>query len=318
MKTFNSIIVFALLCLLMLTSACGKKSIRGVSGGEDLFSGEENREVAGHDKDFSDDSLVQLGETPMGDDVAVWVDDKGATMSAGEKQGLTNDVNFSGDPSVQPEESSLGNGGDAGAVEALSAVDLYDDKGGTVLVGGGQKGSSSISPASTRSGASGSGGEASGMENSKGQSGTLPRDQFAASGPSSGIAAAQENVRRNGAHVSQGLKDVFFAYDSWQLSEQSHRILESNAEWLKAHSHARVTIEGHCDERGTRAYNYVLGERRAETVKQYLSHLGIPSPQMVVVSYGKDRPVCHVFSAACFRSNRRAHFAIDVNTASRD
>ena len=156
------------------------------------------------------------------------------------------------------------------------------------------------------------------MENSKGQSGNLPRDQFAASGSLSGTSAAQESARRNGAHVSQGLRDVLFAYDSWQLSEQSHRILESNAKWLKAHPHARVTIEGHCDERGTRAYNYVLGERRAETIKQYLSHLGIPSPQMAVVSFGKDRPVCHVFTAACFQSNRRAHFSIDVNTASRD
>ena len=319
MKTFNSIIVFTLLCLLMLTAACGKKSIRGVSGGEALFSGEDNHEVAGHDQDFSDDLLVQLGETPMGEDGDARGDDKGATMSDGGKQGLTNDGDFSSAPSVQPEESSLGNGRDVGAVEALSAVDLYDDTGGTVLAREGQKGSSSIFSTSTRSGASGSDGEVSGMENSKGQSGTLPRDPFAASGPSSGISAAQEeSAWRNGAYVSQELRDVFFAYDSWQLSEQSHQILESNAEWLKAHPHARVTIEGHCDERGTRAYNYVLGERRTETVKQYLSHLGIPPPQMAVVSFGKDRPVCHVFSTACFQANRRTHFSIDVNMASRD
>ena len=156
------------------------------------------------------------------------------------------------------------------------------------------------------------------MENSKGPSGTLTRDQLAASESSSGTSATSESAWRNGAYFSRGLRDVLFAYDSWRLSERAYPVLESNAKWLKAHPHARIVIEGHCDERGTRAYNYVLGERRAETVKQYLSHLGIPSTQMAVASFGKDRPVCHVFSAACFRSNRRAHFSIDVNTASRD
>ncbi len=260
----------------MLTLACGKKSVRGVSGVEDLSSNAGNHEVTGHDKALYGDPLVQL------------------------------------------EETSLGDGWDAGAVEALSAADLHDEKGGTAFGGGRQGGSSSVFPVSTRSRVSGSSGGALGMGNSKGVSQALTTDQFAASGPSSGTSAAHEDAQRNDAHVSQRLRDVFFAYDSWRLAEKSHRILESNAEWLKAHPHARITIEGHCDERGTQAYNYVLGERRARTAKQYLSHLGVPSQQMVVVSFGKDRPVCHVFNRARFQSNRRAHFSMDMNTASRD
>lgn len=276
MKTHQPIIVVTLSCLLMLTSACGKKSIRGVSGVEDLSSSEGNHEVTGHDKALYGDPLVQLGET------------------------------------------SLGDGWDAGAVEALSAADLHDEKGGTAFAGGGQGGSSSVFPVSMRSRVSGSSGGALGMGNSKGMSQALTTDQFAASGPSSGTSAAHEDARKNSTHVSQGLRDVFFAYDSWRLAGKSHRILESNAKWLKAHPHARITIEGHCDERGTQAYNYVLGERRAQTAKQYLSHLGVPAHQMVVVSFGKDRPVCHVFNTACFQSNRRAHLSMDMNTASRD
>jgi peptidoglycan-associated lipoprotein len=273
MKTHQPIIVATLACLLMLTAACGKKSVRGVSGVEDLFSSEGNHEVTGHDKALYGDPLVQLGET------------------------------------------SLGDGWDAGAVEALSAADLHDEKGGTAFAGGGQGGSSSVFPVSMRSRVSGSSGGAFGMGNSKGRS--RAGDQFATSA-SSGTSAAHEDARKNSTHVSQGLRDVFFAYDSWRLAGKSHRILESNAKWLKAHPHARITIEGHCDERGTQAYNYVLGERRAQTAKQYLSHLGVPSHQMVVVSFGKDRPVCHVFNTACFQSNRRAHFSMDMNTASRD
>ena len=303
MKAHQSIIVIALSCLLLLASACGKKAVRSVSGGEDLFSSQGNHEVTGHDKALYGDSLVRLGETPLEDGGDAWVDGTGVTMGVGREQGLANDGSLPGDPLVQFEESSLADGRDAGAVEALSASDLYDEKGETVFAKGGRKGSS---------------GGALGMENNNGTSQALTKDQLAASGPSSGTSAAQGRARRTGARVSQGLRDVFFAYDSWRLAGKSHRILESNAKWLKAHPHARITIEGHCDERGTQAYNYVLGERRAQTAKQYLSHLGVPSHQMVVVSFGKDRPVCHVFNTACFQSNRRAHFSMDMNTASRD
>ena len=272
MKTLNPTMMVMLACLLMLSPACGKKSMKGVSGGEDLFSSESNHGVTGHDQDL--DSLVQFEETP----------------SAA--------------------------GSDAGTVQALSAADLGDEKGGMGLSG--QEGSSSIFPAATSSGLSGSSEGAFETEHDKAMARALVRDQLTASGRSSDASASHESARRNGAHFSKALRDVYFAYDSWRLSEESHRILESNANWLKAHPHARITIEGHCDERGTQAYNYVLGERRGETVKRYLSHLGLPSYQMVVVSYGKDRPVCHVLSAACFQSNRRAHFSIDVNTVSRD
>lgn len=249
MKTHRSIIVVALSCLLLLMSACGKKSIRGVSGVEDSYSGEST--VAGH-----------LDESNVSD------------------------------------EALSGDSGAAGAIQALSADDFSDGQDETDLVGRGLGSSTGVRETG----------------NNKSALRALPRDPLTASGKT----GAYDTTGGNGTDDSRGLRDVFFAYDSWRLSVQSHRILEVNAKWLKAHPHARVTIEGHCDERGTRAYNYVLGDRRAETAKQYLAHLGVPAHQMTVVSYGKDQPVCHAFSKACFQSNRRVHFSMDVNMASRD
>ncbi len=300
MKTHKPIIglLVLLACLLMMTSACGKKFIRGASGSADLSSGKSNHKASGHanSKDAPDARSVHLEETPLGD----------------------------------AEDLVLSDGMQSGEVEALSAADLHDDKFGTMFAGEGQEtwnGFSSIPPtpsssadrsSTTRSGLL----DPSGMKNIKGMSRALTRDQLAVSGRSSDDsvpdAHKDRSAQRKGVHVSHGLQDVFFAYDSWRLSEKSHYILESNAEWLKAHPHERMSIEGHCDERGTRAYNYVLGEKRAAMVKQYLSHLGVPSEQMVVVSFGKDRPACHMFTAACFQANRRAHFATDMNMAVRD
>ena len=272
MKTHRAIIVVALSCLLLLISACGKKSIRGVSGVEDSYSREGK--VAGHldENNVSDEALTQFDEALSGDS------------------------------------------GAAGAVQALSADDFNDGQGDPAFVGRGQEGSGSVFPDLTGSRGLGPSAGVGEMGNDKSASRALPRDQLTASGNT----GAYDTTRGNSTHDSRGLRDVFFAYDSWRLSEQSHRILEANAKWLKVHPHARVTIEGHCDERGTRAYNYVLGDRRAEMAKQYLAHLGVPAHQMTVISYGKDQPVCHAFNKACFQSNRRVHFSMDVNMASRD
>ena len=133
----------------------------------------------------------------------------------------------------------------------------------------------------------------------------------------SGDGTNEKGDSQKGVSFSRGLQDVYFAFNSWRLSEKARLALEANAEWLKSRPHESLTIEGHCDERGTRAYNYVLGEKRATMVKQYLSVLGVPSHQMMIASFGKDRPKCHVFSEKCFRLNRRAHFDVDVNVAAR-
>jgi len=104
------------------------------------------------------------------------------------------------------------------------------------------------------------------------------------------------------------LSDIFFDFDRFVIRDDARSGLEADAGLLKLQSGEKILIEGHCDERGTSAYNLVLGERRAQAAAQYLRDLSVPSSQMQVTSYGKERPFCTEHSEACWQSNRRAHF----------
>jgi peptidoglycan-associated lipoprotein len=84
---------------------------------------------------------------------------------------------------------------------------------------------------------------------------------------------------------------VFFAYDQSTISPEGQQILQRQAQWLQRYPQVSITIEGHCDERGTREYNLALGERRAQAVKKVLVALGIPAARIQTISYGKDRPI---------------------------
>lgn len=105
------------------------------------------------------------------------------------------------------------------------------------------------------------------------------------------------------------LSDIFFDFDRFVIRNDAQSVLETNAGVLKSQSGEKILLEGHCDERGTGAYNLVLGERRAKAAAQYLRNLGVPSSQIQITSYGKERPFCTEHSEACWQSNRRAHFS---------
>ena len=106
------------------------------------------------------------------------------------------------------------------------------------------------------------------------------------------------------------LKPLFFGLDSADVSEEGQKVLQDNAAILKKYSTWSVTIEGHCDERGTAEYNLALGERRALAAKNYLVSLGIPADKVKVVSYGKEFPFDPGHEDAAWSKNRRAHFVI--------
>ncbi|MQA30698.1 MAG: peptidoglycan-associated lipoprotein Pal [Luteitalea sp.] len=106
------------------------------------------------------------------------------------------------------------------------------------------------------------------------------------------------------------LKPVFYEYDSSELSPDGQRILDANASVLKQYATWAITIEGHCDERGTAEYNLALGERRAVTARAYLISLGISADRLRTVSYGKEFPFDPGREEAAFSRNRRAHFVI--------
>jgi peptidoglycan-associated lipoprotein len=106
------------------------------------------------------------------------------------------------------------------------------------------------------------------------------------------------------------LADVYYAFDSAELSEEARTTLEKNAAYLKRWTSVRFTIEGHCDSRGTAEYNLALGERRAAAAKNYLTGLGVSGERILAVSKGKEEPVCREENESCWSQNRRGHFVL--------
>jgi peptidoglycan-associated lipoprotein len=123
--------------------------------------------------------------------------------------------------------------------------------------------------------------------------------------PSSSAGRQMDEFRAEAA-----LSDVFFAYDSWAISEEGRQVLSRNAEWMKSNPGVLVKVEGHCDERGTAAYNLVLGEKRAKAARNYLVELGVNANRLSVVSYGKERPSCNEHAESCYQQNRRGHLVV--------
>jgi peptidoglycan-associated lipoprotein len=115
----------------------------------------------------------------------------------------------------------------------------------------------------------------------------------------SGIkAGSQEDL------VSVGDR-VFFGYDKFNIDRKGRDALDKQAAWLKANPSVSIIVEGHADERGTREYNLALGERRANSVKDYLISLGVNPARVKTTSYGKERPVAVGSTPAAWRQNRR-------------
>jgi peptidoglycan-associated lipoprotein len=106
-------------------------------------------------------------------------------------------------------------------------------------------------------------------------------------------------------------ENINFAFDSAVLSDNARQILNRKADYLRTYPGINVTVEGHCDERGTEAYNIALGERRAQSVKNFLVNLGISTDRLNTVSYGEERPVDKGHNEASWAKNRRAQFVIN-------
>ncbi|MDP2157496.1 MAG: peptidoglycan-associated lipoprotein Pal [Nitrospirota bacterium] len=104
--------------------------------------------------------------------------------------------------------------------------------------------------------------------------------------------------------------DILFDYDKYDVKETYKQTLQSVSSWMAKNSTARLSIEGHCDERGTNEYNLALGDRRAKSVKDYLVSLGVASGRIDVISYGEEKPACKEQTDDCWAKNRRAHFTV--------
>jgi peptidoglycan-associated lipoprotein len=115
--------------------------------------------------------------------------------------------------------------------------------------------------------------------------------------------------------IRQGkVQPVFFEYDKADLTAEAKRILEENAGWLQQFPKAEIIIEGHSDERGTEEYNLALGDRRAQSTRQYLLQLEVDQHQLKTLSYGEELPFSSCHDESCWRQNRRAHFRLSTDS----
>jgi peptidoglycan-associated lipoprotein len=161
-----------------------------------------------------------------------------------------------------------------------------------------------------------------GAVNAEGSSKVTPTDSttytITATGPG-GSASATATVSVNAPpppapapapapDFYQEVRDAYFDYDRAEIRADAREALSKTADFLKANPSIKVTIEGHCDERGSTEYNLGLGDRRAAAVKQYLVSLGISADRMTTVSFGKEKPFCMEHNETCWQQNRRGHF----------
>jgi len=126
-----------------------------------------------------------------------------------------------------------------------------------------------------------------------------------------------ETAAREAALAAFVGENIHFEFDSFLLSDRARQILVAKAEYLRTNADIMVTVEGHCDDRGTNEYNVALGERRAQSVKTFLVNLGIDNNRLNTVSYGEERPIAMGHDEASLAENRRAQFVIDGSPGNR-
>jgi peptidoglycan-associated lipoprotein len=131
------------------------------------------------------------------------------------------------------------------------------------------------------------------------------------------MARARERRAAEAAAMSEAAKrrafeeeNIHFDFDKYVLTPQAMMILDDKATWLREHRDARVLIEGHCDNRGSNEYNLALGDRRANSAKNYLVKSGVEASRMTTISYGEEQPLCSENTEPCWARNRRGHFEI--------
>ena len=149
---------------------------------------------------------------------------------------------------------------------------------------------------------------------------TTPKDTADSSGSgststSSDVSSSAETETTESASIEPGSQEdlivnvgdrVFFNYDSAELDTDAQELLQDQVAWLKQYTDVSVIIEGHCDERGTREYNLALGEKRAQSVKNYIINLGISANRVSTISYGKERPAVVGSNDGAWAQNRRS------------
>jgi peptidoglycan-associated lipoprotein len=120
----------------------------------------------------------------------------------------------------------------------------------------------------------------------------------------------KEEVPPTPEEPAVSLEPIYFDFDKSNITQDSKAILDKNAEWISKNPTTKIRVEGNCDERGTNEYNMALGERRANTAKQYLLNLGVSADRLTMVSYGEEKPMDPGHDEAAWTKNRRDDFKV--------
>jgi len=153
--------------------------------------------------------------------------------------------------------------------------------------------------------------EQAGQTEGDGQEG-ISEEEIAARKQAEAEAAQQrrEAQREKAAKEKFVNENVYFGFDDSSLTKKARTILAAKADWLRSHPDVAVVIEGHCDERGTKEYNMALGQRRAQSIKNFLLNAGIDASRLNTISYGEERPVDPRSNEMAWAKNRRGNFRI--------
>jgi peptidoglycan-associated lipoprotein len=137
-----------------------------------------------------------------------------------------------------------------------------------------------------------------------GNSTCVARVTLSAPSPPPPATVKEENLEDE---FNAAIKDAYFDFNKADLRPEAQQALATDAAFLKSHPDLKVTIEGHCDARGSEEYNLGLGDLRATAARNFLVNLGVSADRLTTITYGKDRPVCTEMEESCWSKNRRAH-----------
>ncbi len=137
------------------------------------------------------------------------------------------------------------------------------------------------------------------------EKGAAPAQTAPATDKSAAGASLSEREKQRRAELL-AQRRVHFAFDSSTIDDEARAIIEAHAAHLVASPQIKLSLEGNCDERGTREYNLALGERRAQAVEKMMKVLGVAGDRIKTVSYGEEKPLCQEHNESCWRQNRRA------------
>lgn len=122
------------------------------------------------------------------------------------------------------------------------------------------------------------------------------------------IEMKEEDLSDRYKEMKDLFEDIYFDYDEYEINAAAKAVLEKISTWMLTNRASKISIEGHCDERGTNEYNLALGDRRAKAARDVLIALGVPSGRIEMISYGEEKPVCSEKTDDCYAKNRRVHF----------